>query len=324
MSSLVLWRRLTETDFNAIHGEASPHGRGGGAMHIALGVRSTIFPIDRFLNAPRRTTVTIETAARPGKHASSTLTFSSNPYRRGGEWLIRDQYSHRHPAWSSPSGFPTKYDVSNPPYVLIFRVGSTFHVRFARARELSRLPVEFIPAGILSRDKGIQPANQRFLRVLGVPSESLVDSFEERALQHSSEVFDPRSVSDGRQRMLASILRRQGQQDFRQKLLTAYNSECAMTRCGVSWILEAAHITPYRGIRTNAVSNGLLLRADIHTLFDLALISIEPARMKIHVSTRVRDPLYVALDGKTLAVPSNKTARPSEIALAEHFKLFNP
>jgi len=289
-----------------------------------LGVRSTIFPIDRFLNAPRRTTVTIETAARPGKHASSTLTFSSNPYRRGGEWLIRDQYSHRHPAWSSPSGFPTKYDVSNPPYVLIFRVGSTFHVRFARARELSRLPVEFIPAGILSRDKGIQPANQRFLRVLGVPSESLVDSFEERALQHSSEVFDPRSVSDGRQRMLASILRRQGQQDFRQKLLTAYNSECAMTRCGVSWILEAAHITPYRGIRTNAVSNGLLLRADIHTLFDLALISIEPARMKIHVSTRVRDPLYVALDGKTLAVPSNKTARPSEIALAEHFKLFNP
>jgi len=292
-------------------------------MHIALGVSST-FPIDHFLNARGRTTVTIATAAQPGNHDRATLTFSSNPSRRGGEWLIRDQYSHRHPAWSSAAGFPTIFDEVDPPYVLIFRVGSTFHVRFARARELSRLPAESVPAGILSCPKGVQPVNQAFLTALGVPSQTLLDTFEEEAAQHTSEVFDPRSVPDGRQRMLVSILRRQGQQEFRRKLLAAYNTQCAMTRCRVAWILEAAHITPYRGIRTNTVSNGLLLRADIHTLFDLALISIEPARMKIRVSSRVIDPLYAALDGTTPALPSREAARPSMAVLEEHFSLFQP
>ena len=54
-------------------------------MHIALGVRNTAFPIDRFLDARGRATVTISTAARPRSHERATLTFSSNPSRRGGE-----------------------------------------------------------------------------------------------------------------------------------------------------------------------------------------------------------------------------------------------
>jgi len=293
-------------------------------MHIALGVRSTIFPIDRFLNARGRTSVTIATAAQLGNHEPATLTFSSNLSRRGGEWLIRDQYSHRHPAWSSAAGFPSRYDKTDPPYVLIFRVDTTFHVRFARASKLSKLPRRSIPTGILARDKGIAPASEAFLRALDVPTQTLVQTLEEEASLQTPEVFDPRSVPDGRQRMLVSILRRQGQQDFRRKLLAAYNRQCAMTRCRVSWILEAAHITPYRGIRTNAISNGLLLRADIHTFFDLALISIDPTRMKIHVSNRVTDPLYLALDGKKPILPGSKAARPSMIALEEHFSLFQP
>ena len=116
MSSYLLWRRLTETDFNAMHGKASPHGRGGGAMHVALGVGNETFPIDRFLNARGRSNVTIKTAAQPGKHGGSSLTFGSNPDRRGGEWLIRDQFSHRHPAWSAAVGFPTTYTEGDPPY----------------------------------------------------------------------------------------------------------------------------------------------------------------------------------------------------------------
>src|SRR5579863_5558372 len=100
MSTYVLWRRLTETDFNAMHGEASPHGRGGGAMHVALGVGNNAFPINKFLTAHGRSNITIETAAELGKHESSSLSFRSNPDRRGGEWLIRDQFTHRHPAWS--------------------------------------------------------------------------------------------------------------------------------------------------------------------------------------------------------------------------------
>src|ERR1700687_2727530 len=108
MSDYVLWRRLTETDFNAMHGEASPHGRGGGAMHVALGVGNDRFPIDRFLRATARRTVTVQTAGESGLYGPATLNFASNPSRRGGEWLIRDQFSHRHPAWSSMSGFPNR------------------------------------------------------------------------------------------------------------------------------------------------------------------------------------------------------------------------
>src|SRR6266851_8212282 len=101
MNNSVLWRRLTETDFHAMHGEASPHGRGGGAMHVALGVGNDQFPISRFLGTNARKNVTIQTAGEPGRYGPATLNFASNPSRRGGEWLIRDQFSHRHPAWSS-------------------------------------------------------------------------------------------------------------------------------------------------------------------------------------------------------------------------------
>ena len=106
MSAFVVWKRLTENDFNAMHGLASPHGHGGGARHIALGVCNNSFPIDAFLKSRRRT-ATITTAGQLGNHPAGALIFSSNPDRRGGEWLIRDQFSNRHPAWTSLAGFPT-------------------------------------------------------------------------------------------------------------------------------------------------------------------------------------------------------------------------
>ena len=79
---VVLWRRLTNTDFNAMNGLAAPYGRGGGAMHIALGVQSDDFPIRRFLQT-RKTEVTIATRGWPGHHKKAQLTFSGNPDRRG-------------------------------------------------------------------------------------------------------------------------------------------------------------------------------------------------------------------------------------------------
>lgn len=324
MNNLVLWRRLTETDFNAMHGNASPHGRGGGAMHIALGVRTDTFPIDRFLNARRRAAVTVQTIAFPGNHAAATLTFGSNPTRRGGEWLIRDQFSHRHPAWSPAAGFPTAYSHTDPPYVFVFRVGDTYHVRFAFASQLAILGVAAIPADLHSSPKGIAPAPPGFLAALSVPLHTLFSTFEEEAKSHASEPFDPKSVTDGRQRIIASILRRLGQRSFRRKLLSAYSRQCAITGCTTVWVLEAAHITPYRGLKTNAVSNGMLLRADIHTLFDLCLISIEPSQMTLCVSSLLGNSQYTEFDGRVPMLPGNSSDRPSTAAIREHFSLFQP
>lgn len=71
-------------------------------------------------------------------------------------------------------------------------------------------------------------------------------------------------------------LTRSGQTKFREQLLSHYNG-CAITGCQVPQALEAAHIIPYclmpKG-KKYLKSNGLLLRADIHTLFDFNLIKI--------------------------------------------------
>jgi len=324
MTGSVLWRRLTETDFNAMHGEASPHGRGGGAMHIALGVRTDSFPIDSFLSAGSRKTVTIHAEGNTERQGPAPLTFNSNPSRRGGEWLIRDQFSHRHPAWSSAAGFRDTYDKRDVPYVLIFRVGNNFHARFANASHLRKLSGNIIPREMLAQSRGIGVASVRLLSTFNVPTQSLLETLQEYAADKGDEPFNPADVTDGRRHVIAAILYRQGQQPFRRKLLLAYRRQCAITRCATEWVLEAAHITPYRGLKTNAVSNGLLLRADIHTLFDLSLISIEPRKIRIRVSSLLARSQYAELDGIAPAFPISAAARPSTAALEEHFNQFHP
>ncbi len=318
MSALVLWKRLTENDFNAMHGTASPRGLGGGARHIALGVNNTAFPIADFLGR----NATLTTVAQQGNHDVGELVFNSNPSRRRGEWLICDQFKHRHPAWRKSAGFPAHYDSNNPPYILIVRIGNTTHVRFILARALSQLPETALPAGIIDRSKGIQEASKAFLIELHIPFDTLLDTYNVELADYHPDAFDPDSLEDGRSRIVASIIRRQGQQDFRRKLLDAYNKQCAITRCPTLWVLEAAHITPYRGARTNVVSNGLLLRADVHTLFDLALISIAPDSMTIRVSQRLVDDSYLALEGRSIVIPRHSISRPNRDAIARHFKQF--
>jgi hypothetical protein len=103
----------------------------------------------------------------------------------------------------------------------------------------------------------------------------------ERALEaarfsaEAEHIFDPTSIEDARRRMFGAIVLREGQPRFRQELIRAYDGKCAISGCALVQVLEAAHIHPYRGKDTNCVSNGLLLRADIHTLFDLGLIWVD-------------------------------------------------
>jgi predicted restriction endonuclease len=133
--------------------------------------------------------------------------------------------------------------------------------------------------------------------------------------------FDPLGQDDGRKRILAEIVRRQGQRDFRKKLLDAYGGKCAVTGCAVGWVLQAAHISPYRGPDTNKPDNGLLLRADIHTLFDLGLLSVNPDTLRLRVAKQVDEPEYRALDAKKLQV--GKVA-PSKLALQNHWNRSTP
>lgn len=115
------------------------------------------------------------------------------------------------------------------------------------------------------------------------------------------------------------ICERRGQQGFRRNLLAAYGRQCAITRCRVEAALEAAHLTPHSNETNYEVTNGVLLRADIHTLFDLHLVSIDPDAMKVRLHPTLIDS-YEDLDGKPIHLPSAAAQQPNEQRLREHFQ----
>jgi hypothetical protein len=80
-----------------------------------------------------------------------------------------------------------------------------------------------------------------------------------------------------------SIQKRQGQEKFRNALITYYEGRCAISGCEVTGVLEAAHVEPYCLSKNNNPRNGILLRADLHTLFDLNLIVIHPYSKKLEI-----------------------------------------
>lgn len=80
-----------------------------------------------------------------------------------------------------------------------------------------------------------------------------------------------------------SIQKRQGQEKFRNALINYYQGRCAISGCEVTGVLEAAHVEPYCFSKNNNPNNGILLRADLHTLFDLNLIVIHPYSKKLEI-----------------------------------------
>ncbi|MVW78088.1 hypothetical protein GOQ28_04030 [Bordetella sp. 02P26C-1] len=127
-------------------------------------------------------------------------------------------------------------------------------------------------------------------------------------------VFDPTDMADGRKKIIREVVRRQGQPKFRQDLLIAYAGKCVVTGCDVAAVLEAAHIAPYLGAESNAVQNGLLLRADIHTLFDLGQLKITPEG-KVQLHEGLFGTIYEQYEGVSIRLPVDQTQFPSLKAL---------
>ena len=136
-------------------------------------------------------------------------------------------------------------------------------------------------------------------------------------------VYEPKDDEDGRRRVMREVAVRQGQAKFREGLLEAYDGRCAVTRCAAQAVLQAAHITPYRGTNTNSVQNGLLLRADLHNLFDLGLIQIDADSLEIVVDPCLRDTEYNLLAGKRIYEPRSSKSRPSREAIRAHRNSFS-
>ena len=123
-------------------------------------------------------------------------------------------------------------------------------------------------------------------------------------------------------RQLVNVKTRRGQRDFRERLRRAYGDTCAITGSIVVPLLEAAHIVPHAHKTNYATSNGLLLRADMHTLFDMHLIAVD-SDGRVVVSGRLQGTEYAQYHLQRLkAFPQTPVDQPSSENLKRHHGRF--
>lgn len=108
-----------------------------------------------------------------------------------------------------------------------------------------------------------------------------------------------------------------GQSAFRAMVSDVYQFKCAITREKTLPVLEAAHIKPYSKLGPNLTRNGVLLRSDMHILFDKGYLSID-TDFNVLVSQRLKEEYengreYYAYHGKQLQnIPQNPIDQPSK------------
>jgi len=128
--------------------------------------------------------------------------------------------------------------------------------------------------------------------------------------------FDLNQVGD-KKRISTTLAVREGQSTFRDKILHQFSSRCCVTHCIIEKALQASHIAPYTGKHSNNLANGLLLRADLHLLFDAHLWSINPDTKSVIISSKIRKTEYKKYEGKKLNIP-----HVSKAALEFHYRSF--
>jgi putative restriction endonuclease len=118
------------------------------------------------------------------------------------------------------------------------------------------------------------------------------------------------------------VMPRLGQRSFRFAVLDAYGRRCSVTNERTLPALEAAHIRDYSLTPEHSVANGLLLRADLHKLFDAGYVTVTP-EYRFEVSGRIKEEFengrdYYALHGSPIRLPERLENRPLAGALAWH------
>lgn len=119
------------------------------------------------------------------------------------------------------------------------------------------------------------------------------------------------------------VLPRLGQGLFRILVTDAYTRRCAMTGERTLPVLDAVHIKPYALVKRHEIPNGLLMRSDLHRLFDFGYLTVDPTARRILVSKRIKEEFengrdYYKLHGQALREPAQNWAKPSVENLEYH------
>jgi hypothetical protein len=109
---------------------------------------------------------------------------------------------------------------------------------------------------------------------------------------------------------IATVRVRVGQASFRKLLLERFGAACAVTGPAPAPALEACHLYSYSTVGVHHVHGGLLLRRDVHRLFDLGYLAVNPTTLTIDVAAPLDSfPIYAGLDGQALQTPVTSTHR---------------
>ena len=131
------------------------------------------------------------------------------------------------------------------------------------------------------------------------------------------------ALNDDGRRSIRLLRLRRGQPRLRRNLLKLYKGKCCISGCKIQAVLHACHIDSHAESLNNKSTNALLLRSDIHDLFDLNLIGINPKDFTIAVSKSLRHSEYAEFSGQKLAQRSDDRI-PDLEALKRRWKAFRP
>lgn len=176
--------------------------------------------------------------------------------------------------------------------------------------------IDWDMAGELAAGMGINPVQESDA---AVSSEVGVESIEE------TEPFtelDQAGIDAANEERIKRISRHQGSPAFRKALLDAYNGRCAITGANTSDVLDAVVISQDLEFEPMKVSDGLLLRTDIHRLFDEHLLSIDPSSYEVVLAPKVSNSEYRDLEGISIELPLKEEDWPDSKSLQSHFDTF--
>jgi len=151
---------------------------------------------------------------------------------------------------------------------------------------------------------------------------SLWDRLQDYARQSHIPIIGGLSESTSRFGEPTTIRPRLGQGAFRIAVMEAYGRKCAITGGKVLPALDAAHIRPYGDGGVHAITNGIFMRKDFHSIFDAGYATID-SQLRLVVSEKVRTVFnngdeYCRLHGTKLEVPTHPSFRPALELLKWH------
>lgn len=156
------------------------------------------------------------------------------------------------------------------------------------------------------------------------PGVSLWRELEPRLLKYAGEAPEQHVVNEPAAKYGSPVFIRPrlGQRSFKVAVADAYQRRCAVTGERVLPVLEAGHIRPYAEGGEHRIDNGLLMRRDIHRLFDRGYLTVTP-ELEVQVSERLHEEFnnghdYLAMSGRQIQLPANPADRPDPKVLAWH------